>query len=142
MISFYNDDGKWVELETFTSEDVAEYLNKALNKELHKRRFKILANSKLGKGILATIDGTSFMISANYATWIELSFNVNAIPKMIEVIDALKKWDKFSQTERKNMFDFNLEDKKTHITIFENGYVPVKDYKAHFYMYKLSVTEF
>ena len=55
---------------------------------------------------------------------------------------SLKHIDKIYDNGVQAVFDFNLEDKKTHITIFENGYVPVKDYKAHFYMYKLSVTEF
>lgn len=141
MISFQRGD-RWVKLETFSSNDVAEYLDKALNKKLHKRRFEVLANPKWCKGILATIDGTSFIICADFCTWIELSFNVKDIAKMADVIDALKKWDKFSQTERKNVFDFDLEDQKTHITIFENGYASVKSYKSHFEKYELSVTEF
>ena len=109
MISFQRGD-RWVKLETFSSKDVAEYLDKALNKKLHKRRFEVLANPKWCKGILATIDGTSFIICADFATWIELSFNVKDIAKMADVIDALKKWDKFSQTERKNVFDFVDKD--------------------------------
>ncbi len=36
----------------------------------------MLANPKWCKGILATIDGTSFIICADFCTWIELSFNV------------------------------------------------------------------
>jgi len=141
MISFYKGN-RWVELETFTVEDVVEYLNKELNKSFHKKRFEILATSIMRKVILTSIDGTNFVINANYATWIELSYNIQDRTKMTDVIDALKKWDKFTQTECKNMFDFDLEDKKTHITIFENGYVSVQDYKAHFYRYELAVTEF
>lgn len=141
MVTFRRGD-RWVELETFSSKDVAEYLDKALNKKLHKRRFEMLANPKWCKGILATIDGTSFIICADFATWIELSFNVKDIAKMADVIDALKKWDKFSQTERKYVFDFDLEDQKTHITIFENGYASAEEYKSHFEKYELSVTKF
>lgn len=139
MISFQRGD-RWVQLETFSSKDVAEYLDKALNENSEQRRFEMLANPKWCKGVLATIDGTSFIIYANFATCIELSFNVRDVDKMSDVIAALKKWDKFSQTECKYVLDF--EDKETHITIFENGYASVKAYKSHFEKHELSVTMF
>lgn len=131
---------KWVKLETFSSKEVAEYLDKELNKEPNKRRFEVLAIPKWGKGILANIDGTSFIICADFDTWIELSFNVKDIAKMADVINALKKWNKFSQTECKYVFDF--KDSNTHITIFKNGYASDKEYKAHFRKYDVSVTAF
>jgi len=140
MISFYRN-GNWVYLETFSSKDIATYLNTALNANSEHRRFEVLAQPKWCKGILAAIDGTSFIIYANLDTYIELSFNVKDTEKMSDVIKALKKWDKFSQSERKYVLDF--EDKETHITILENGYTSVESYQlSHFKNYKLTISEF
>ncbi len=139
MISFERDD-RWVELETFSSEDVVNYLDKALNENQEKKRFESLATSKWCKGILASFEGTSFIIFANLSTCIEFTFNVRDFEKMSEVIEVLKKWDKFSKTEFKFICDF--EEGNTHITIFENGYVSTARYKSHFHKHKLSITKF
>ena len=139
MIRFQLGD-RWVTLETFSSKDVADYLDKALNENSEQTRFELLANPKWCKGILATIDGTSFIIYGDCSTYIELSFNVRDVEKMSDVIETLKIWDKFSKTERKYVFDF--EDNETHTTIFENGYASADGYKSRFDKYGLSVTEF
>ena len=141
MVSF-NRSGRKVKLETFSSKDVAEYLDDEINKDCNNRRFEISANTKWFGGILATIDGASFIIYANSGTWIEISCNIKDAKNMADVINALKRWNRFSQTEGKRVVEFNLEDKVTHIIVFENGYASGQAYKSHFNNYELSITEF
>lgn len=134
--------GKNVQLATFSSRDVAEYLDDEINEDCNNRRFEILARSKMNGSILATIDGESFIIYGTGQTSFEISCNIKDAPNMADVINALKGWNRFSKTERKFMVEINCKDDRTRTIIFENGYISPEQYEIHFSEHKPSITEF
>lgn len=137
MVSFLRN-GKNIELNTFSSKEVVQYLKE----ELHKEEFKVLAIPKWCHGILASINGTSFIIYAKFSTYIELSYNSDDIGNISKVIEAIKRWEQFTKTEEKFYVDFEDKETNTHTTIFENGYASSKAYSSRFEKYKLTITKF
>lgn len=65
--------GKWVELQTFSNNEVIDYLVSKLNAD--KIRLKLSAMPKLCNVVMAKFEYVNFIIHAK-DTFIELSFNI------------------------------------------------------------------
>ena len=129
--------GKEVVLNCFSNDDVISYLTLKLNTDVP--RFKILAKPKVCNGVMAKLDDTSFIIHAEY-TWIELSFNKADTPKMAVVIDEIKKWERFTQTEEK--FYVEIDEGNSRSIIFENWFESCEEYRKFFDKYEPKITIF
>ena len=116
--------GKKVELNEFLPTDVYFYLKEKLYGDI-----SFLTTPWISDVILASYKKVPFIINAE-ATCIELSFMVNGVKKMQEVIDNIKKWDAFSNTEEK--FYVLLKRGNSMSVIFENGYASQKSYLNKF----------
>lgn len=132
MISFERN-GRNVKLHEFSNEDVVKYLRSELTE------FKVIAIPRLGNVVLVAYKDVCFGIYAK-ATCIELSYNPKEKEKMLKLIDVIKKWDKFSQTEL--TFYVQFEDEETYHTIFENGYATSREYERTLQNVNLKITEF
>lgn len=129
--------GKWVELETFSNNDVIGYLGSKLN--INNPNLIIAARPKFCNGIMAKYDDAYFVIYAN-KTYIELSFQQIYAEKMSEVIETITKWDKFSKTEK--TFYVEIDENTYRTIIFENGYATCGDYRRRFGDDKIKITSF
>ena len=129
--------GKWVELETFSNNDVIGYLGSKLN--INNPNLIIAARPKFCNGIMAKYDDAYFVIYAN-KTYIELSFQQIYAEKMSEVIETITKWDKFSKTEK--TFYVEIDENIYRTIIFENGYATCGDYRRRFGDDKIKITSF
>ncbi len=124
--------GKWIELQYFSNEEVVRYLAVTLN--ANNFRFRKVSKLKFGNSIMAKYDDAYFMIYAD-KTWIEMSFDGNYREKMSEVIETITKWERFSKTEP--TFYVEIEEGKgshtySYTVIFENGYATCGDYRRRF----------
>ena len=134
-ISFEREE-RWVELETFSNNEVIEYL--ALKLNINKPRFKFSAKPKFCNGVMVKFDNVNFIIYAT-KTWIELSFEQANAEKMSPVIEEITKWDKFSKTEK--TFYVEIDENSSRTIIFENGYATCGDYRRRFGD-KIKITSF
>lgn len=129
--------GKWVELQTFSNEEVTEYLTSKFKD--NKNRFRVLAKPKFCNGVMAKFENVNFIIHAE-KTWIELSFERADTEKMSHVIEEITKWDKFSKTEK--TFYIEIDENNFCTIIFENGYETCEEYRRYFGNDKLKITFF
>ena len=130
MISFERN-GKKVELESFTNNDVEVYLRSKL------QHFIKMGNN--GDATIVVYKNVKFGIYA-HDSLIGLMYSVRDKEKMREVIELIKLWDKFSKTEPTFYIEF-VKDEVCNI-IFENGYSTIDFYKNQFPDYELKITEF
>ena len=135
-ISFERNE-KWVELQTFSNNEVISYLALKLNTDVP--RFKLSAKPRFCNGVMAKLNDTNFIIHAE-KTWIELSFEKANSPQMAVVIEEITKWEKFSQTEK--TFYVEIDEGNSCTIIFENGYATCGDYRRHFGNNELKITGF
>ncbi len=136
-ISFEREE-KWVELQTFSIEEVIEYLTSKLN--ANKNCFKVSAKPKFCKDVvMAKFEDVNFIIHAK-KTWIEISFDRADTEKMSYLIEKITKWDKFSKTEKTFYVEINEDNSRT--IIFENGYATCGEYRRYFGNDKLKITPF
>ena len=133
----FSRNGKWVDLQTFSNNEVISYLTLKLN--IDAPRFKLSARPKFCNGVMAKLDDTNFIIHAE-KTWVELSFDKANAPKMAVVIEEITKWEKFSQTEK--TFYVEIDEDSSRTIIFENGYATCGDYQRYFSNYELKITSF
>lgn len=133
----FRQNGKSVELEELSNNDVIWYLTSKLN--INNPHLKIAARPKFCNGIMAIYDDVYFVIHAN-RTYIELSFQKIYAPKMSEVIKAITKWNKFSKT--KKTFYVEIDENSYRTIIFENGNNTCGDYRRRFGDDKIKITNF
>lgn len=136
----FKEKGKQVKLEKFGIDEVYNYLCKSLNNE--ELCFRKIASGAFfrPKTLLLQYKDCYFMCNSNSETWIELNCNKADKDKMLDVITAIKKWDKFSKT--KTTFYVELEIGQSYIVVFENGLKSVEDYKLYFNGAEIKATEF
>ena len=136
MTISFEREGRWVELNEFSNNEVIEYL--ALKLNINKPRFKFSAKPKFCNGVMVKFDDVNFIIYAD-KTWIELSFEQANAEKMSPVIEEITKWDKFSKTEK--TFYVEIDENSSRTIIFENGYATCGDYRRRFGD-KIKITSF
>lgn len=129
--------GKWVNVQTFFTKEVIEYLTSKLN--TNQSHFKVSAKPKFCKCVMAKFEDVNFIICAE-KTWIEISFDKANAEKMTSVIDEITKWEQFSKTEK--TFYIEIEDGDSCTIIFENGYATCEEYRRHFKNSELKITIF
>ena len=135
----FNRNNKWVDLETFSTDEVVSYLSSQLN-TADAIHFEVVAEPHFCNVVMARFDNVNFIIHAE-ATCIELSFDKSHTSEMGKVFEAITNWDKFSKTEK--TFYVQIIENKSHTVFFENGYESFLDYRERFSRYKqFLITEF
>ena len=135
----FNRNNKWVNLETFSTDEVVSYLSSQLN-TADAIHFEVVAEPKFCNVVMARIDNVDFIIHADL-TYIELSFDKSHPFEIERVIETITKWDKFSKTLK--TFYVDIIKGSSHTIIFENGYTSCLDYRRKFSRYKqFLITEF
>ena len=128
---------RFVELETFTTDDILTHLSLRLN--VIDPHLRITGRPKFCNGVMAKFDNTSFIIHAE-ETSIELSFDKDEAFILKPVIREIMNWDKFSKTEQ--TFYVTIDEDNSRTIIFENGYASCEDYRRFFNGEEISITIF
>ena len=129
--------GKMVNLQTFSNNEVVSYLSSRLNNGA--QRFMLIAKPKFCNGVMVRYDDVYFIIHAE-RTYVELSFNRNDISKIKAVIEEISKWDMFSRTEK--TFHVEIYEDNSYTVIFENGYATKAEYQRYFRENNIKFTDF
>ena len=120
--------GKQVELQCFSNDEIVKYLTESFNAKFLK--FRLVAKTRIHHHtVMAKYRGVYFMINSK-ETWIELCFDKQFEEEMTDVIKAITRWSKFSHVEP--TFYVEIDNESSRTIIFENGNATIEHYKERF----------
>ena len=117
MARYKKVDGKSVEFQEFSNSEVIEYLAATFN--TITPRFMVLSRSLFNNSLIAKFDDVSFLLNAA-GTCIEIGFAKVDSDKMEPIVEAFKKWDKFSEDCKP--FYVKVDKDIARSLLFESGY--------------------